>query len=170
MNLIGKWSEKKKQKNMKTIFKKITFIPALIFAGMLTAPAQQYGLLSTIANGSTYIAGASAATNIAGTVTCARWDEFDLEVSFKMMAAGTSNIDLAWSTSNNGTTYATVKDQSAAGWFTMCIGDGTTLVSWRTNITMHSAGYWKLDYLTNGNTAVITNLTIKAYGKPKRQG
>jgi len=132
--------------------------------------AQQFQLLSTIAGGSTYNIAGSTASNFAAAVTCTKWAEFDLEISFKMVAAGLSNIDLAWSTSDNGTTYATTKNQNAAGWFTAAVGNGTTTVLWRTNVTMNSAGYWRLDWLTNGDIVALTNLTIKAYAKPKRQG
>lgn len=136
---------------------------------VVTASAQQYGVIGTIAGGGTYNGPASGTTNINGTITATKWAEFALAIDFALVGAGSTALDIAWTTSVDGTNWATTKDPYRAGWFSIT-PNGTSAVSWNTNITMNSVGYWKMTWITNGSASAITNLSIRAIGKPKRQG
>ncbi len=56
----------------------------------------------------------------------------------------------------------------ASGWFSIPLTNNTTRVVWGTNITMNSAGYWRLNWLTNTAVQHMTNVSIRAYVKPFR--
>lgn len=145
----------------------------LLLACSLPATAQQYQVLSTIAAGGTYQIGPTnslTTSNINGVVSATKWDEFLLAINFKLNGAGTTPINFTWQRSADGTSYGTTLGDGQ-GSFTITPA-GTTQVNFLTNITMGSAGYWRLSYITNASGAneAITNLVIKAWQKPKRQG
>ena len=160
---------------MNTKFKKLLGAVVALVLGIGAETAQsQYGLLKTIAGGSTYNIVAGMATNITTAVTVTKFDEVALQISFKSVNAScTTNIGILWATSVDGTNYTTLKQNESRSWFSMT-PDGTAVVCMTTNLPVKSFGYWKLLYITNVNntadTEYLTNVTIKVWGKPKRFG
>jgi hypothetical protein len=157
---------------MKHLFN-ILLAAALFAAAATSATAQQYGQIGSWGNGLTTTIVGGMASNVNATITATKWDEFNLSIRFKLDGAGTDAITLRWSMSPDGTATnrTTLKNGDTHGWFSIGAANGTTAVVFNTNITMHSHGYFHIDYITNGVAAqAITNLYIRAYGKPKRQG
>lgn len=133
------------------------------------APAQQYGPIATLAPGDTYILNASSASNLNAVVPCMKYDSFDIELGFKLMTPGLLSMDMKWDTSYDGTNFVNT-GTAGQGYFKACLANGTNPIVWRTNILAYNYGYWRLSWFTNLNTNVATNLLIRAWAKPKRQG
>lgn len=151
--------------------KKTFTLLGLLLGLALTSQAQQYTYtaLNTATDTNSTIP-ASAATNIQATFTCTRYDEFVLAVSFKLMGAGTSALTFQWDYSPDGTAWTSVKDGHSHGWFTGPSANGTSTVYWNTNVPINSFGYYRINYITNGSASVVTNLDLRAYVKPRRNG
>jgi hypothetical protein len=142
-----------------------------LFALCSFAVAQQYDYVQiNTRTGTASTIPASAATNINAVIPCTKYTDFLLSVNFKAMAAHTSALDFRWELSPDGTNWPAIATAGNSGWFGGPVGNGTTTVQWSTNVTMNSAGFFRISYITNGHAAVVTNLDIKAYYKPKRNG
>lgn len=160
---------------MKTINKILT-LGAVLSLGALTSQAQisrssDYGLLGVLGGPGTGVNStivASSYTNGGYVLNCTKNSQFTLAVSFKAMAAHTSTLDFQWDLSPDGTNWHSAVNGNAKGWFVGPTGNGTTPVYWQTNIDVGSAGYYRIQYITNGHAAVVTNLLIKAYVKTVR--
>lgn len=155
---------------MKTYLKSILGL-VLLTLGLFAASAQQYSYTAlNTATGTESTIPASAATNINATFTATKYDEFVLSCSFKLMGAGTSSLDFVWQYSPDGTAWTSVKNGDSHGWFVGPSGNGTSTVYWNTNITLKTHGYYRISYITNGSAAVVTNLNLRAYVKPRTRG
>jgi hypothetical protein len=131
----------------------------------------EYGEIGTLGSDGTGVNStivASSYTNGGYVLNCTKVDKFNLDVSFKLMAAGTTALDFAWDTSQDGTNWCTVLDGKQKGWFGGPAANGTTPVYWSTNIDIGMNGYYRIRYITNGSANVVTNLLIKAYTKTAR--
>jgi len=156
--------------------KKLIALSVVIAAGLLLlcippAGAQQYSYtaLNTSTDTNSTIP-ASSQTNIAAMFGATKYDEFVLSCSFKLMGAGTSALTFQWDMSPDGTAWTSVKNGDTHGWFTGPSANGTTTVYWNTNIPVHSMGFYRLNYITNGSATVVTNLDLRCYVKPRRNG
>lgn len=133
--------------------------------------AQQYKYVQVnTATGTASTIPASAPTNINATVTCTKATDFYLWLTFKGMGAGTSALTFRWEKSADGVTWPAIATTGNSGWFSGPVMNGTTTVGWGTNITMDAAGFYRISYITNATAEVVTNLNIKAYFKPTRNG
>jgi len=160
---------------MTKLFKLITAFALAGALSLLTAQAQvsrgpEYGVLGTLGSAGTGVNStivASSFTNGGYVLNCTKSKAFTLAVSFKLMGAGTSALDFQWDLSPDGTNWCSAVgvQPGAKGWFGGPVGNGTTPVYWQTNIDVGTAGYYRIQYITNGSAAVVTNLLIKAYTK-----
>lgn len=154
---------------MKTI---LTLFAAFAVAMSVNAQSlEQYGAttLYSFAGTDTNIVG--QATNIAATVTLTKWDQFFLEFrATGTNSAGTATTGwaLAWQHSADGTNWGTV-DGISRGWFAFPSTNQITTIA-TTNIVVNSAGYWRLNWVTNNTGHHVTNMSIRAWTKPIRQG
>lgn len=146
-----------------------TLILVLGLAASAFAQQYSYTQLNT-ATGTNSTIPASSQTNIAAVFTATKHDEFVLSVSFKLMGAGTSTLDFQWDYSADGTNWTSVKNGNSNGWFAGPAANGTTQVNWNTNINLATFGYYRINYITNGSASVCTNLSLRAYVKPRING
>lgn len=161
------------------LVRKLTVAAACIGASalMLAAPSAQaadYAIgkslfhfpVTSIANG--------VVSNANSTLDATMVTDFALEVKTVSAVAvsGASPLILKWRTSLNGTDFNTsTNDQPglAQGWFAVPMSTGGSLSNyWTTNITVNSIGYWQLQLMTNNTGQTLTNVSIRAYVKPKR--
>lgn len=106
----------------------------------------------------------NTASNYTQTIGMTKWDQCALQLNAKLMAAGTSLITAVFDASCDGTNWI-------PGYQVLQVpGNGTTTVTTSTNVTMNSIGYLRLNYVTNANNAILTNLTILVTTKPSRTG
>ncbi len=135
------------------------------------ARAQQYSPTTLWSFAGTWTNVVGATTNLAAGVTLTKYDQFNLEFYFTGTNAAmttTLGYSVAWQTSDDGVNWGTV-DNHSRGWFSIPTTNAITCV-WNTNITAGSYGYWRINYLTNSAGQCITNLGVRAYVKPKRNG
>lgn len=151
----------------------VTLLALLALAFTPTAHAQQYGVLKELLSiGGTNVAGATTNIgNIGGAntnyLTLTKWDSFDLQVTVGLTNASAGTLDLNWSTSADGLNWANTG--AGQGWFSVPLTNGSTVVTWRTNITS-PFGYYKLGIATNAAVQHTTNVIIRAYKKPRDNG
>lgn len=158
------------------LVEKVTLLLLLaVLAFCLTAPvqAQQYASRTLLSIQNTNVAGATTNIgNIGGAntnyLTLTKWDAFDLEVRVGLTNASAATISLNWSTSDDGLNWANTGD--GQGWFSVPLTNGGTTVTWRTNISAGSYGYYKLGFATNAAVQHVTNFQIRAFLKPQRYG
>lgn len=156
----------------------VKYLALVAFLLALLAPparaADQYGYVTVTNNTGTAVAWATGgATNWAAPITLVKHEEFVLEISQgTASAAAGGTIDVRWSTSSDGTTWTTGLNQSGnSGWFSAGVTNSAAgMARWRTNITVGSIGYWRIDWATNQIGQTITNFNVRAYLKPKRNG
>lgn len=162
-----------RSKNMNKI--KLLIGLVLACAG-LSVNAQQYGLLTTLeSHQATNGWPTATASNLNAVVTLTRHDEFILEVvgvASNAMAGG--SLAIQWEKSADGVNYPgaaglPTMDGHQKGWFAIPFTNSATIV-WSTNINVASHGYWRARYVTNASGEFLTNLTIKAYAKPRTDG
>lgn len=120
------------------------------------------------------------ASNIAAQVTteivnCTKHDQFTFALFTTPNATGAQGnvaLGVRWSVSADGVNWpATAIDVAGqTGHFTIPLTNNTGQITWQTNITMNTLGYWRLDYLTNNHSGSLTNGHIKAWFKPQRNG
>jgi len=154
--------------------KSIITILAVVGLTIGAAQAQQYGLLTTLeSHQATNGWATGTASNLAAVVTLTKWDEFVLEViNTCSNAVGAGTMSIQWDVSADGVNYPGTSgtvDGKNRGWFSIPITNANQTI-WTTNITVNSIGYWRANWVTNIAGQFSTNLTIKAYAKPKRQG
>jgi hypothetical protein len=169
----------------KTIIKFAQGLIALIFAAIaviglalpFTAAAidEEYGAvtagtaLPTLAGGTNNVAPATVQT-YPTYWNLTQHDQAALLLSFKGNHAdlGVSPQTFTFAFGPDSTTKATL----APGLIAMTFAaNGTTTVNYVTNLNVEAHGYLHLVSLSNTNTAYsVTNLTIKVYTKPIRQG
>lgn len=164
---------------MKNHFSKVLKLLAVVALLALCSPAakaQQYGSIATLWNApnATNVA-AGGTSNLASVVTLTKYDnfalQFDLIATNATAAAGT--FDVYWDTSADGLNYSGASKPGgfvgSSGWFGVPVTNSlrTTFV---TNITVNSVGYWRINWITNNSGVCFTNMLIRAYAKPKRQG
>jgi len=152
--------------------KKIILLITMLVASF-TAQAQQYTAV-TLWSFNAWTNNATAASNINAAVTLTKHDEFVLEVVAKATNAMGGDINIRWATSADGVNYTPHPALLLnSGWFgapmTNAAVAGIT-ASFITNINVASRGYWKILWATNQTGQHITNLTIKAYLKPRTDG
>lgn len=83
---------------------------------------------------------------------------FGLSVGGRLGAAGTSAITTVVQKSYDGTNWETGLT------FTLTAA-GTTYVNTTTNLTVNDYGFVRIFNITNGNAALLTNLTVRFYTK-----
>ncbi len=143
-------------------------------------PNAQYGYTTLHVEGTTNGIANAAATNIHVTalgtngVTLTKWGDFTLNVDgFSAGALTNGMLDFRWSTSADGTSWntnATLNASEGAGWFSLGVNTGGSRFIMNTNITVNSIGYWRIDFITNRTGLTVSNMTIRAYLKPRRTG
>ncbi len=156
---------------------KLLSLPLLAAALITLAPPvgaqEQYGTQNTLVSLPIIAWATGSPTNFAATTTQTKWGEFDLVITTGQAdtagAAGT--LDLQWTTSTDGTAFVTGKAvPGASGWFSIPLTNTAAVITWRTNIALPTAGYWRMNYLTNASGKTLTNLVIKTVVKPMRYG
>jgi hypothetical protein len=148
----------------------VLFVLAMI--AMLRVEAQQYGSATALLSigGTNATATATNVSALSTAVTLTKYGDFDLEVIIGVTNAATGTYDLRWSTSNDGTNYATSPAApGASGWFSIPLTNAGTRVVWRTNIVT-GAGYWRVDWATNASGQHATQQVIRPWIKPSRYG
>lgn len=159
---------------MKHFFKIILLLTFLLTLCSPPADAQQYEVRTLTNNTGIAVAwGTGGATNWAAPITLTKYDSFVLEINQgTASAAAGGTMDIRWSTSSDGTTWTTGLNQpGASGWFSAGVTNSAAgMARWRTNITVGSIGYWRIDWVTNQIGQTITNFSVKGYLKPKRNG
>ena len=151
--------------------KKFTTIIALLLAAFIAPAQEQYESTTLYAFTGTATNVVGQATNIAASVTLTKFDEFVFEFrATGTNAAGTSTggFGVAWEKSSDGSNWGTV-DTISRHWFRIPTTNLITTV-FSTNIVVSSGGYWRLSWLTNQSDHCVTNMSIKAWTKPRRQG
>lgn len=136
--------------------------------------AQQYAVGTALLN----IGGTNAtstATNVSAVasngVTLTKWSDFELEVKLGLTNPATGTYDIAWTTSDDATSWASAPAMpGASGWFSVPLTNGGAPVTWRTNITVGTAGYWRVTWATNASGQSMTQQIIRPYTKPRRYG
>lgn len=159
------------------------FLSIIGLACLLAVPAFGAGELDYQAHTIYTIASAfptGTASNIAAQVTteivnCTQHDAFTLQLFTTPNATGAqgaNNISIRYSISADGENWpAGIIDKAGVqGWFDIPLTNNTGQITWQTNITMNTIGYWRLDYMTNNHSGSLTNGFIKAWFKPKRSG
>ncbi len=161
-------------------FIKLAAVALVATLGLMTAGAQnqpsqrtQYGATALVQTNGIALDGSSttnqcigvnSATNYTQTIPLTKYGDIGLQMSFKLMAAGTTAVTAVFDGSGDGVNWvpsAVVFPVTASG---------TTAVSGYTNVTLNSLGYLRLNYITNGNNAVLTNLNLRVVYKPNRYG
>lgn len=135
----------------------------------LIAVAQQYDNIGAFGRVTPTIA-AGSASNVLFTVNATRYGEFALEIRYSIAGTSTTGPSIAWETSADGRNWCTAVDGSGKGWFALPSNLGTAGATntWVTNITVGAVGYWRIAWMTNGATQTLTNVGIRAWGKPNR--
>jgi hypothetical protein len=158
---------------MKKLLQHIMLL-ALLALCLPQARAQQYAS-TTITNntGAAVSWGTGTATNWNAAVSVPKFGDFALTVRVAQAdtagAAGT--MDVRWSTSIDGTTWANGLNASgSSGWFSVPLTNSGAVITWNTNITLNSVGYWRIDWITNASGKTLTNFNVKVTTKPKRFG
>jgi len=144
--------------------KKLLLSAFCAFSAVIPAYSQLYDT-SQLVNNIAIASGGSS--NVAAVVGCTRYDEFALQINFKLMASGTDPVTFTWCTSNDGVTYCTTG--SGQGTFTVA-ANGTTPVVFTTNMVMNSVGYFQISSIAGSTNAITTNLTVNAFFKPRKRG
>lgn len=154
-------------------------IPMLVLAGTLiftAAPpklqAADYAVQKTFwsfAGTWTNVAGAD--TNLASAIDLTTFSDFNLQIVAKHTNAAVAGFfSVVWETSADGVNWPTGYTNNApgaVGWFAIPATNNLT-TAWNTNITVGSAGYWRIRHLTNASSGAVTNLSLAGYVKPKR--
>jgi hypothetical protein len=152
---------------MKTL---LTFIATCLLAiGAVAQEQYSATTLYSFAGTDTNVVGQT--TNIAAAMTLTKFDSFFLEfraTGTNSAGTATGGFALAWQHSADGSNWGTV-DTMSRHWFGIPTTNLITTV-FTTNITVNSAGYWRLNWLTNNRAHCITNMSIKGWVKPRRQG
>lgn len=151
--------------------RKFTMAAALALLAFCTPPAaqaqEQFGVNKVLWSASSITNVAGQTTNLAATVTTAKWGEFELDVVIGITNASAGSYDIAWQTSNDGTSWGNAGQ--TFGHFAIPATNAGTVIRWRTNI-VNTAGFWRANWGTNNLVQHITNAQIKAYVKPRRYG
>lgn len=138
---------------------KKTILAMLAAAGISGAVQAQHALHTTLWNVANFTNNPAATTNLNAVVDTTRHSSFDLEVVVGLTNASTGTLEIGFDLSNNGTTYGNTST------FTIPLTGAGTVATWRTNISMSTARYWRLTWLTNSASQHITNVSVKAYTK-----
>ncbi|HWD18145.1 MAG TPA: hypothetical protein VHB20_02610 [Verrucomicrobiae bacterium] len=149
-----------------------TLIPTLLLAAGLqrTACGQQYGAAATLIPNNIILTNGtltSIVSNYNSYASLAKYQEFNLALQFKLVAAGNGPVAFTWTTSDDGTNWAT----SGAGTGTITLNaNGTTFVNFNTNFYIGSAGYFSITNIAGATNNATTNLSAVVWIKPKRNG
>jgi hypothetical protein len=160
--------------------KKFILLLAAVFAVITLQAQEQFGYTALGgADGGTYYIAASATTNGGAssyTFTATKFDSFGLSVSWTPRTSADGKVDIAWETSPDGVlwpaqlTGATNSNQRGY----LQLGNNATNAAGQalvfTNFTIPSAGYFRIVAITNTSAVILTNVAVRAYFKPRRQG
>ncbi|MCX6896324.1 MAG: hypothetical protein NTZ16_12665 [Verrucomicrobia bacterium] len=142
----------------------VTKVGCLLLGLVLLAgsvQAQQYSTPALASGGTNNVAAAS--TNIYGSITLTKNDEFGLFLSSVAISASTSNtvwyVDASLDNTNWTTINAITKTQT-----------GTTAATVGTNIYVGAAGYARVRCAIPDNLVALTNITVRYSLKPTRHG
>jgi len=156
-----------KGKLMRTIKILLAAVAAVALLALCTphAAAQQYGILSQLYDGGTNnIAATTTNSAVAKIIGVTKYDDLALDIKFSLTGAGTSNIVFKLDEGTDGVNWlANTRTITMAA-------NGTNAVYLPTNYTVNAMGYLRLNVVENPATNAITNLQIRAYVKPKRNG
>ena len=163
-------------KQLGTLVTKVAALALLAFlAGAFNAGAQQYqavpvavtngsSLAWTGMNGPTNAIAATTTNTCASVVALTKYDEVAIELTGKLVGAGTSAINSTWSVSSDGSNF------TAARYVISLTAAGTTTQTWVTNLNVGAVGYLRLDTIGNANATAATNVAVRVWVKPKRNG
>ncbi len=151
-------------------FKKI--IPALLLTLTLPAAAfaQQYGAATALVTNNFILTnGTSTAivSNYNSSASLAKFQEFNLALQFKLVGAGNGPVVFTWTTSDDGTNWATTGP--GAGTISLS-ANGSTFVNFNTNFYLGSAGYFTLTNIAGATNNATTNISAVVWTKPRRNG
>jgi hypothetical protein len=142
----------------------------LVFFAVAPARAAEWDAIGTFWRVTDFTNATATATNLDTAIDVREFSEFTLEVQAGLTNASTGTIDLRWTTSNDGTKYsAAPAAPGASGWFSVPLTGAGTSASWRTNIPVGSYRNWKISWSTNVAGQHMTNVLIRAYGKPVKR-
>ena len=145
-------------------------------ASLCTAPkaqAQQWKVTTLLTNAfiTTNGTGLAITSNYTSSASIAltKYQEAFVIVRFKLQSgSSTENTTWNWTTSGDATNWATVAGPQK-GSFTIP-ANGTTQVTFATNLYLGSAGYFYLTNAVGATNAATTNIYVEVYTKPARNG
>ena len=157
---------------------KTLLLSVLCVLCVYSARAQQYEAITTLwSSGPNLTNPATLATNLsvtaAGTngVNATSLGDFLLVFDGMFTNATAGPMNLTYETSGDGVNWNTNKGIAGGnGWFGIpCTNDGVRTI-WSTNITVAALGYWRIGWVTNQTGQALTNVSVVAYRKPRRNG
>jgi|GEM_PF-4809133 len=143
---------------------------ALAVTMQTTARAQQYGAAATlVGNGVILTNGTSSSvvSNYTSYASLAKYQEFNLQLQFKLAGAGNGPVTFNWTTSDDGTNWANAG--SGTGAITLN-ANGTAFVNFNTNVYLGSAGYFSITNIAGATNNATTNISATVWTKPRRNG
>jgi len=153
---------------MKRILRLITGLQFLCLLTLFVIPAaeaQQYDILSTLyAGGTNNLAAATTNSTAAKVIGLAKYDQVAIDIKFKLVGSGTSDVVFKLDEGLDNSNWVANKRTIAV------TANGTGTVYFCTNYTVDTTGYLRLNVVENPNASAITNLQIRAYVKPRRNG
>ncbi len=109
------------------------------------------------------------ATNLNAAIEVKKTDSLTLQFVLGFTNACAGTYDVQWTSSADGVTYASAPAMpGASGWFSIPLTNGGAVVTWITNISIGSRGYYKLNWGTNQAGQSLTNASVLGYVKPRR--
>ena len=113
---------------------------------------------------------ATQTTNLNTQIQVTQFSDFGLEATLGFTNASAGTYDIAWSSSHDGINWADtgIGSIGCRGWFSIPLTNGGPVITWSTNITVNTCGYWRIEWGTNASVQHLTNAVIKGYVKPKR--
>jgi len=133
------------------------------------ARAADYAVQKTFWSASSITNATGVATNVNAAIDLTKTADFTIQFVLAFTNACAGTYDVQWTTSADNSTYASAPAMpGASGWFSIPLTNGGTTVTWLTNISVASRGYWKLNWGTNQAGQSLTNAQVLGYMKPKR--
>jgi hypothetical protein len=164
--------------NMKTSFKRLAAILLLAITAIgitgafdppkaeaqTTPSINQYGAITLLATSNIPANVTNVLSLTSNVLTATRFEEVAISISFNSLAADTANKHFFFKPSLEGSTnFATVNP------YVFSIpANGTTQVTFTTNIFLGAVGYLSLDSIGNQSaTVAVSNIVVKYATKPK---
>jgi hypothetical protein len=143
---------------------------ALAVSLQTTARAQQYGAAATLVANNVILTNGTTTyvvSNYSSYASLAKYQEFNLQLQFKLVGAGNGPVTFNWTTSDDGVNWANTGP--GAGAITLN-ANGTTLVNFTTNFYLGSAASFSITNIAGATNNATTNISAIVWTKPRRNG